>query len=111
MAPIPCRTFFLHGVARRYHIEDGWPAAARLRSDIMDRPLSHPEQVALNMLNRYGLAAIWQLHLSAAKAYREGHGLAARSIIDVADAAERMWLKRSAEDRTGSENRTGSPQQ
>jgi hypothetical protein len=50
------------------------------------------------MLNRYGLAAIWQLHLSAAKAYRQGNRLAARSIIDIADAAEREWQRRSAAD-------------
>ena len=57
------------------------------------------------MLNRYGLAAIWQLHLSAAKAYRAGNGLAALSMLDIADAAERIWLRRSQD------NRTGSPQQ
>lgn len=77
----------------------------------MSGPVPHSEQVAANMLNRYGLAAIWQLHLSAAKAYREGNELAARSILDIADAAERIWLRRSAEDRTGPENRTGLPQQ
>jgi hypothetical protein len=70
----------------------------------MSGPVSYSEQVAANMLRRYGLAAIWQLHLSAAKAYREGNERAARSIADIADAAERVWLRRSAD------NRTGSPQ-
>ncbi|MGD9617801.1 MAG: hypothetical protein AB7H90_21825 [Alphaproteobacteria bacterium] len=70
----------------------------------MTAPKSYAEQVAANMLNRYGLAAIWQLHLSAGKAYREGNELAARSILDIADAAERVWLRRSLD------NRTGSPQ-
>jgi hypothetical protein len=51
----------------------------------------YSEQVARNMLNRYGLAAIWRLHLSAARAHREGNAMAARSIIDIADAAEREW--------------------
>ena len=70
----------------------------------MSGPVPYSEQVAANMLRRYGLAAIWQLHLSAAKAYREGNRQAARSIADIADAAERVWLRRSAD------NRTGSPQ-
>jgi hypothetical protein len=59
---------------------------------------SYAEQVASNLLNRYGLAAIWQLHLSAASAYRKGNAMAARSIIDVAEAAEREWLRRAAAD-------------
>lgn len=67
----------------------------------MSGPLPHSEQVAANMLNRYGLAAIWRLHLSAAKAYREGNELAARSIMDIADAAERVWVRRTIDNRTG----------
>ena len=59
---------------------------------------SYSEQVASNLLNRYGLAAIWQLHLSAAAAYRKGNAMAARSIVDVAEAAEREWLRRAAAD-------------
>ena len=70
----------------------------------MSGSVPYSEQVAANMLRRYGLAAIWQLHLSAAKAYRQGNARAARSILDIADAAERVWLRRSAD------NRTGSPQ-
>jgi hypothetical protein len=61
------------------------------------------------MLNQDGLAAIWQLHLSAAKAYRNGNGLAARLILDIADAAELVWLRRSMDDRTGSPLRQGHP--
>lgn len=83
----------------------GIVAAGRLRSAAMSASPSYSEQVAANMLRRYGLAAIWQLHLSAAKAYREGNEFAARSIQDIADAAERVWLRRSVD------NRTGSPQQ
>ena len=63
---------------------------------------SYSEQVASNLLNRYGLAAIWQLHLSAAAAYRKGNAMAARSIVDVAEAAEREWLRRAAADLTQS---------
>ena len=64
----------------------------------MSRPQSYSEQVAASMLSRYGLTAIWRLHLSAAKAYREGKGLAALSIIDIADAAERIWVRHSIDD-------------
>jgi hypothetical protein len=59
---------------------------------------SYSEQVAGNLLNRYGLAAIWHLHLSAATAYREGNPMAARSIAEIADAAERVWMRRAAAD-------------
>jgi hypothetical protein len=68
----------------------------------MSTPHTYSEQVAANMLNRYGLAAIWRLQLSAAKAYRDGKTLAARSIVDIADAAEREWQRRSIDNCTGS---------
>ena len=57
----------------------------------MDHAL--PERLARTMLAREGIAAIWVLHLSAAKAYRDGHRAAAASIIEIADAAERQWLQ------------------
>ena len=50
--------------------------------------------LALKMLARDGIAAIWVLHLSAARAYREGRKAAAATIIEIADAAEREWLRR-----------------
>ena len=50
--------------------------------------------LALKMLARNGFAAIWVLHLSAARAYREGRRGAARATIEIADAAEREWLRR-----------------
>jgi hypothetical protein len=46
------------------------------------------ENVALTMLAREGIAAIWQLNLHAAGAYRTGHPRAAVSILEIADAAE-----------------------
>jgi hypothetical protein len=52
------------------------------------------ENIAMTMLARDGIAAIWMLHLSAAKAYRDGHKLAAAGIIEIAEAAEREWLRR-----------------
>ena len=60
------------------------------------RPYS--ELVAANMLRRYGLAAVWQLQLAAARAYRDGNRLAALSIAEIADAAEREMQKRRLDD-------------
>jgi hypothetical protein len=56
-----------------------------------DRALS--EKLALSMLARDGIAAIWQLNLHAAEAYRTGHPRAAVSILEIADAAEQAWLR------------------
>jgi len=53
------------------------------------------ENLALSMLAREGIAAIWTLHLAAAKAYGDGYKAAAVSIIEIADAAEREWLYRA----------------
>jgi len=53
------------------------------------------ENLALSMLARQGVAAIWTLHLAAARAYRDGHKAAAVSIIEIADAAEREWSRRA----------------
>jgi hypothetical protein len=55
-----------------------------------------PEKLALTMLAREGIAAIWTLHVSASRAYREGHKAAAASLIEIADAAEREWLRGKA---------------
>jgi SLT domain-containing protein len=52
------------------------------------------ENLAMTMLARDGIAAIWMLHLSAARAYRDGHKLAAAGIIEIAEAAEQEWLRR-----------------
>jgi hypothetical protein len=51
------------------------------------------EQVAANLLRRYGLTGIWELQPLVAKTHREGDELAARSILDIADAAERIWAR------------------
>ena len=54
-----------------------------------------PAQViALSLLARDGVSAIWKLHLSAAGAYRDGHKSVAAGIIEIAEAAEREWLRR-----------------
>ena len=53
------------------------------------------ENLALTMLARDGIAAIWALHLAAARAYRDGNKGMAATIIEIADAAEREWLRRA----------------
>jgi hypothetical protein len=58
----------------------------------MTRRRTPAEILALTMLSRDGIAAIWLLHLAAARAYRDGHKAAAASVIEIADAAEREWL-------------------
>jgi hypothetical protein len=47
------------------------------------------ENLALTMLARDGIAAIWTVHLAAARAYRDGNKGVAATITDIADAAER----------------------
>ena len=51
------------------------------------------DQLALMILARDGIAAIWQLNLEAAEAYRTGYPFAAESILEIADAAEEAWLR------------------
>jgi len=53
------------------------------------------ENLALTMLARDGIAAIWALHLAAARACRDGNKGMAATIIEIADAAEREWLRRA----------------
>ena len=50
--------------------------------------------IALRMLARDGIEAIWQLQVAAAIAHRTGSPGVAASIIEIADAAEREWLRR-----------------
>ena len=51
------------------------------------------EKLALLMLARDGIAAIWQLNEAAAEAHRDGHPSAAAAILEIADAAEDAWLR------------------
>jgi hypothetical protein len=55
---------------------------------------SGTDNLAISMLAREGIAAIWTLHLAAARAHRDGHKAMAATIIEIADAAEREWLRR-----------------
>jgi hypothetical protein len=68
-------------------------SSCKLRRMALRRPRT--ENLALTMLARDGIAAIWTLHLAAADAYRDRHKAVAVSIIEIADAAECEWLRRT----------------
>ena len=55
------------------------------------------KSLALKMLSRDGVAVIWQLHLIATQAHRNGHPAAAASILEIADAAAEAWLREEEE--------------
>jgi hypothetical protein len=55
------------------------------------------ETLALRMLAREGIAVIWQLHLVATQAHRNGCPGAAASILQIADAAEEAWFREETE--------------
>jgi hypothetical protein len=46
------------------------------------------ENIARELLARDGVPAVWQLHLAAAKAHRDGFTRAAEALVIIADAAE-----------------------
>jgi hypothetical protein len=48
------------------------------------------ENAALDLLTRKGIGVIWELHLDAANAYRNGCPQSAEILIETADAAERI---------------------
>jgi hypothetical protein len=52
------------------------------------------EKIALELLARDGTSAVWQLHLVAAAAYRDGYARAAGALVEIADAAERELTSR-----------------
>ena len=45
------------------------------------------ERVAAELLSRDGAGVIWQAHVAAARAYREGNRSAAEILLQIADAA------------------------
>jgi hypothetical protein len=47
------------------------------------------EGIALRLLTRDGIAAIWHLQMAAAAVYRTGDPIGAASILEIASAAER----------------------
>ena len=54
------------------------------------------EGIALRLLARDGIAAIWHLQVAAAAAYRTGDPIAAASILEMAEAAERECSRKDA---------------
>lgn len=48
-------------------------------------------RLALRVLAREGITAIWHLHIAAAEADGGGRASAAALLIEIADAAEREW--------------------
>jgi hypothetical protein len=53
------------------------------------------EEIAAELLDTDGMAAIWKLHLIAADAYRGGHDRAAEALIKIADAAAEIIRRRA----------------
>jgi len=52
------------------------------------------ESLATSILDSKGIGAIWQLHLDAAYAYRTDYPIAAEAILELAEAAERVLMRR-----------------
>jgi hypothetical protein len=52
------------------------------------------EKLAGNMLAHNGIAAIWDLHLAAVAAKDAGKTDIATSLVEIAEAAERIWATR-----------------
>lgn len=51
------------------------------------------ETIASRMLDQHGLAFIWDAHIAAAAAYALGKLSIATDLIEIAEAAEQLWLK------------------
>ena len=71
---------------------DGVPETTAYRSCVRYQ-YRYIEIIAARMLSRKGIAAIWQLHLTAAAAFRRGNWLSATALVGIADAAERLWRR------------------
>ena len=56
-------------------------------------PRTATEDLALAILTRSGIGTIWRLHTAAAEVYRIGNPSAAAAILELADAAEREWVR------------------
>ena len=62
----------------------------------MNSRRAHIESLATSILDGKGIGAIWQLHLDAAYAYQTGYPVAAEAILELAEAAE--WVLMRKED-------------
>ena len=59
----------------------------------MDRTRTLNKKLALKILAKEGIGAIWRLHVAAADAYRNGCLTAAASAVEIVEAAEEMLLR------------------
>jgi hypothetical protein len=53
------------------------------------------ERLASRLLAQSGVTAIWDTHIAAAAAYGLGNREIAASLVEIAEAAERLWLSRA----------------
>jgi len=53
------------------------------------------EKLARDLLASQGVGVIWKLHTDAGTLYRVGNPVAAASFVEIADAAEREYRRRS----------------
>jgi hypothetical protein len=60
----------------------------------MNSRRAHIESLATSILDGRGIGAIWQLHLDAAYAYQTGYPVAAKAILELAEAAERVLMRK-----------------
>jgi hypothetical protein len=51
------------------------------------------EDLALAILTRSGIGTIWRLHTAAAEVYQIGNPSVTAAILELADAAEREWVR------------------
>ncbi|MBV9586440.1 MAG: hypothetical protein JO213_16310 [Alphaproteobacteria bacterium] len=56
-------------------------------------PPNFAEKLAVKLLARDGISAVWQLHVAAAAAFADGHRQAAETVLQIAEAAERALLE------------------
>ena len=56
--------------------------------------MTQAEALASKMLALTGVRAIWDINLAAAAVYRLGRPDLAETLADIADAAEREWMRR-----------------
>src|SRR5438045_2528093 len=57
--------------------------------------INHLDRIAARLLSQRGIAAVWELHVKAAAAFRRGNWLSAAGLVTIADAAERLWRRRA----------------
>jgi hypothetical protein len=56
--------------------------------------MTQAESLASKMLDVSGVRAVWDIHLAAAAAHRLGKPALADALVEIAEAAERVWIGR-----------------